>query len=131
MNIVSIMGRLTSDPEARFTAEGLCVAKYTVAVNRPTKEKAADFIPVTAFGKAGEFAEKFFFKGMRVALTGNIQTGSYTNKEGKKVYTWTVVAVNQEFAEDKKIDALTPEPKPVEEGFMEIPVGIDEELPFN
>ena len=130
MNVVAIMGRLTADPETRYTQDGMAIAKYTVAVDKPTKEQGADFIPCTAFGKSAEIAEKYFRKGMRVAVNGALQTGSYTNKDGKKVYTWCVAVARHEFAEDKKDRAEAPKEE-AEEGFLSVPDSvIDEELPF-
>lgn len=130
MNVVAIMGRLTADPETRYTQDGMAVAKYTVAVDKPTKEQGADFIPCTAFGKSAEVAEKYFRKGMRVAVNGALRTGSYTNKDGKKVYTWCVAVARHEFAEDKKDRAEAPKEE-AEEGFLSVPDSvIDEELPF-
>lgn len=130
MNVVAIMGRLTADPETRYTQDGMAIAKYTVAIDKPTKEHGADFIPCTAFGKNAEVAEKYFRKGMRVAVNGALQTGSYTNKDGKKVYTWCVAVARHEFAEDKKDRAEAPKEE-AEEGFLSVPDGvIAEELPF-
>lgn len=123
MNKVSLIGRLTKDPETRFsTGENpIAVARYTLAVDRIKKDEA-DFISVVAFGKAGEFADKYFKKGIKVAVSGRIQTGNYTNKDGKKVYTVDVVAEEQEFCEKKKEDS--------KDDFVDIPDGIDAELPF-
>lgn len=107
MNRVILMGRLTRDPEARYkdTANGsLCITNYTLAVDRRVKkdgEQNADFLPCVAFGKSGEFAEKYFTKGMRVAVSGRLETGSYTNKDGVKVYTTTVIIEDQEFADSR------------------------------
>ena len=130
MNVVAIMGRLTADPETRYTQDGMAIAKYTVAIDKPTKEHGADFIPCTAFGKNAEVAEKYFRKGMRVAVNGALQTGSYTNKDGKKVYTWCVAVARHEFAENKKDRAEAPKEE-AEEGFLSVPDGvIAEELPF-
>lgn len=146
MNKAILMGRLTRDPEIRYTQgqEQMCIARYTLAVDRKGKheegQQNADFISCVAFGKNGEFAEKYFRQGTKIAITGHIQTGSYTNKEGKKVYTTEVVIEEQEFAESKKSDESTPTSSaprgygdvPVDSnGFMNIPDGIDEELPFN
>ncbi len=143
MNKVELMGRLTKDPDVRYTQgeNASCVTRYTLAVDRNRSrgkegEQSADFISVVAFGKAGEFAEKYFRKGTKIVLVGRIQTGSYTNKEGVKVYTTDVVAEEQEFAESKNsassnAPSTTSAPEQDEEGFMEIPDGIDEELPFN
>lgn len=132
------MGRLTNDPDVRYTQgdQPTCIARYTLAVDRRVKregEQSADFIGIVAFGKAGEFAEKYFRKGMKVAVTGRIQTGSYTNKDGQKVYTTDIVAEDQEFCEKKETNAPAeqpPIPSAVGDGFMNIPEGIDEELPF-
>ena len=106
MNKVIIMGRLTRDPEVRWTQqngsqEQMCIARYTLAVDRRTKDGGADFPQVVAFGKAGEFAERYFKKGTKLVVTGRIQTGSYTNRDGAKVYTTEIVAEDQEFAESK------------------------------
>lgn len=147
MNKVIIMGRLTRDPDVRYSQgeNPLAVSRYTVAVDRRFKrsdeDQNADFISVIAFGKAGEFAEKYLKKGTKVVVTGRIQTGSYTNKDGQKVYTTDVVAEDQEFAESKNTSnsgsydnsnsSPAPSSTPVDDGFMDIPDGIDEELPFN
>jgi len=138
------MGRLTKDPEARYSQgdNPLAIARYTLAVDRRIKkenEQNADFISCIAFGKAGEFAEKYFKKGTKIAVEGRIQTGSYTNKEGNKVYTTDVVVENQEFAESKgssgdrdaRDQAAMQGYTDAGDGFMNIPDGIDEELPFN
>ncbi|MCI5919382.1 MAG: single-stranded DNA-binding protein [Roseburia sp.] len=143
MNKVILMGRLTRDPESRYTQsngsqESMCIARYTLAVDRRGNrdgQQTADFIGCVAFGRAGELAEKYFKKGMRVAITGRIQTGSYTNRDGQKVYTTDVVIEEQEFAESKG-ESSGNRQQPQEystggDGFMNIPDGIDEELPFN
>ncbi len=151
MNKVILMGRLTRDPDVRYSQgeTASCVARYTLAVDRRFARRdsqdaqTADFIGIVAFGKAGEFAEKYFRKGTKVIVTGRIQTGSYTNKDGVKVYTTDVVAEDQEFAESKNSSAgnggsygsdmpsNSPAPSAAGDGFMNIPDGIDEELPFN
>ena len=140
MNKVILMGRLTRDPEVRYSQgeNAMAIARYTIAVdrrfNRNSDEATADFIGCVAFGKAGEFAEKYFRKGTKVAITGRIQTGSYTNKEGVKVYTTDVVIEDQEFAESKKGNDEPESDHPsgsIGDGFMNIPDGVDEELPFN
>ncbi len=146
MNKVILMGRLTRDPEVRYSQgeNATAVARYTLAVdrrfNRNGEENTADFINCVAFGRAGEFAEKYFRKGTKIAVTGRIQTGSYTNKDGVRVYTTDVVIEEQEFAESKNSSAgdggfagsnSRPEPVAAGDGFMNIPDGIDEELPFN
>lgn len=139
------MGRLTRDPEARYTQgeNSTCIARYTLAVDRRFKrdgEQSADFISCVVFGKGAEFAEKYFRQGMKVVVVGRLQTGSYTDKDGIKHYTTDVVIEEQEFAESKKSggdtggtdsQAAAPTPKPGGDGFMQIPDGIDEELPFN
>lgn len=146
MNKVILMGRLTRDPEVRYSQgdNPLAVARFSLAVDRRFKrdnEQTADFINCVAFGKQGEFMEKYFRKGMRAVVCGRIQTGSYTNKDGVKVYTTDVVVEEVEFAESKGTSEAnaggfsnTPSPEPkvdAGDGFMDIPDGIDEELPFN
>ena len=135
MNKVILMGRLTRDVETRYSGE-MAVSRYSLAVDRKFKregEPEADFINCVAFGKSGEFAEKYLRKGMKIAVTGRIQTGSYTNKEGSKVYTTEVVVEEHEFCEGKKDAAESGNNKvgTDSDGFMSIPNGIDEELPFN
>ena len=146
MNKVILMGRLTRDPEVRYSQgeNAMAVARYSLAVDRRTNRnndgQTADFINCVAFGRAGEFAEKYFHKGTKIVVTGRIQTGSYTNKDGVKVYTTDVVVEEQEFAESKNsagagdggfAPAGRPERSAAGDGFMNIPDGIDEELPFN
>lgn len=146
MNKVILMGRLTRDPEVRYSQgdNPMAIANYTLAVDRRHKrdgEESADFISCTAFGKAAEFAEKYFRQGLKITVSGHIQTGSYTNRDGQKVYTTKVIIEDQEFAESKKSgDGVGNKknggqqenmPKPGDDGFMNIPDGIDEELPFN
>ena len=136
MNKTILIGRLTNDPEVRYSQgeNSTCVARYRLAVDRRIKkdgEQSADFIPCIAFGRAGEFAEKYFRKGMKIAVTGRIQTGSYTNKDGQKVYTTDVVVEEQEFCESKSSStAPATAPQANTDGFMSIPDGLDE-LPFN
>ena len=144
MNRAILMGRLTRDPEVRYSIgeKSMAIARYTLAVDRGFKrggdsnEQTADFIPCIAFDKAGEFAEKYFRQGMRVLISGRIQTGSYTNKEGQKVYTTEVIIDTQEFA-DSKVENTGGRSKKQEanvdaDGFMNIPDGVDDEgLPFN
>ena len=133
------MGRLTRDPEVRYTQgdNAMAIARYSLAVDRRFKrdsEPDADFINCVAFGKAGEFAEKYLKKGIKIAVVGRIQTGSYTNKDGQKVYTTDVVVEEQEFAESKNSgssDNNQSAPANKNTDFMNIPDGIDEELPFN
>lgn len=142
MNKVILMGRLTRDPETRYTQgnnlqEQTAVARYTLAVDRRFKtegQQSADFISCVAFGRNGEFAEKYLRKGTKVAITGRIQTGSYTNREGQKVYTTDVVVEEQEFAESKRVAGQQDNNagySDAGDGFMNIPDGIDEELPFS
>lgn len=139
MNKVILMGRLTRDPEVRYSqgAQPLAIARYTLAVDRRGSkqgEQSADFINCIAFGKSGEFAEKYLHRGTKIVVTGRIQTGSYTNRDGQKVYTTDVVVEEQEFAESKKNTQPAPEPAPAGgyEGFMNIPDNVEDEgLPFN
>ena len=146
MNKVILMGRLTRDPEVRYSQgeNPLAIARYTLAVDRRFRrdgEATADFIPCVAFGRQAEHAERYYRQGLRVTVCGRIQTGSYTNKDGVKVYTTEVVVEEQEFAESKAASdanaggfhqaAPAPAPSaPAGDGFMNIPDGIDEELPF-
>lgn len=142
MNKVILMGRLTRDPDIRHSTgeNSTAVARYTLAVDRRYKrdgEAGADFISCVAFGRSAEFAQKYFRQGLKVVVTGRIQTGSYTNRDGNKVYTTDVVVEDQEFAENKAAGQTTnsgsqqkPEPQVDADGFMNIPDGIDEELPF-
>lgn len=139
MNKVILMGRLTRDPEVRYSqgAQPLAIARYTLAVDRRGSkqgEQSADFINCIAFGKSGEFAEKYLHQGTKIVVTGRIQTGSCTNRDGQKVYTTDVVVEEQEFAESKKNTQPAPEPAPAGgyEGFMNIPDNVEDEgLPFN
>ncbi|MBP3274517.1 MAG: single-stranded DNA-binding protein [Butyrivibrio sp.] len=156
MNKVILCGRLTKDPEVRYSQGGepMAIARYTLAVDRRRGrntgdgEQTADFISCVAFGKSGEFAEKYLKKGTKMIISGRIQTGSYTNKDGVKVYTTEVVVEDQEFAESKNSSsnggsygdnysnnasapASNPAPTAAGDGFMNIPDGIEEELPFN
>jgi len=149
MNKVILMGRLTRDPDVRYSQgdNATAIARYSLAVDRRfsrNEENNTDFINIVAFGKAGEFAEKYFRKGTKVLVTGRIQTGSYTNKDGQKVYTTDVVAEDQEFAESKNSSGdgnyaggdnggFTRREAPVaaDGDFMSIPEGIVEELPFS
>lgn len=146
MNKVILMGRLTRDPEVRYSQgeNSLAIARYSLAVDRRFKrpgEPDADFINCVTFGKSAEFAEKYLKQGTKIAVSGRIQTGSYTNKEGQKVYTTDIVVEDHEFAESKGNGSggdmgyqQTSRPAPsqaVGDGFMNIPDGLDEELPFN
>ena len=135
MNFVALIGRLTRDPEIRYSQgeNPMAIARYTLAVDRRFKkdgEATADFINCVAFGKLGEFAEKYLHKGVKIAVSGRIQTGSYTNKDGQKVYTTDVVVEEQEFCESKSSNQQD-KPKPVDDGFMEVPTDLSgEDLPF-
>ena len=154
MNKVILMGRLTRNPEVRYSAgdSSMAIARYTLAVDRRFTRRGednngatADFIPCVAFGRSAEFAEKYFHQGMKVVVTGRIQTGSYVIKDGQKVYTTDVVVEEQEFAESKaaagehagtfqQANHFQSAPAPsaaAGDGFMNIPDGIDDELPFN
>ena len=159
MNKVILMGRLTRDPEVRYSQgeNPLAIARYTLAVDRRQSrsnngdEQTADFITCVAFGRTGEFAERYLRKGTKIAVTGRIQTGSYTNKDGVKVYTTEVVVEDHEFCESRNVAAQNdggfgggfnggnnggfgggaPAASGAGDGFMNIPDGIDEELPFN
>ena len=154
MNRVILMGRLTRDPELRYSQgeRSMAIARYTLAVDRRGRrsqsqdgsEQTADFIPCVAFDRAGEFAEKYFRQGMRVLVSGRIQMGSYTNRDGQKVYTTEVILDDQEFADSKgqasdmggygqSAPAQRPAPaSAIGDGFMNIPDGVEDEgLPFN
>lgn len=138
MNKVILMGRLTRDPEVRYSQgeNSMAIARYTIAVDRRVRrdgdQQTADFINCVAFGRSGEFAEKYFHKGIKIAVTGRIQTGSYTNKDGQRVYTTDVIVEEQEFAESKSASASNAGAagSAIGDGFMNLPDGIDEELPF-
>ena len=150
MNKVILMGRLTRDPEVRYSAgeNALAIARYTLAVDRRFRrdgEATADFISCVSFGRTAEFAEKYFRQGMRVLVSGRIQTGSYTNRDGQKVYTTDIVVDDQEFADSKNASGgneggygnsyqqSRPAPSSaIGDGFMNIPDGVEDEgLPFN
>ena len=149
MNRVILMGRLTRDPDIRYSQSGdnMAIARFTLAVDRRGRrqengsdQQTADFISCVCFGKTAEFADKYLRQGTKIAVTGRIQTGSYTNRDGQKVYTTEVVLDEIEFAESKNMQSndapvyrptSRPEPRAAGEGFMNIPDGIDEELPFN
>ena len=137
MNSVSLVGRLTRDVEIRYTDGGASISRFGIAVDRRFKAEGrptADFINCVAFGKTAEFVEKYFCKGQRIGLTGRIQTGSYTNKDGQKVYTTDVIAENVEFVEskgDQEEQNSRPEPADAN-GFMNIPDDLEGDgLPFN
>lgn len=144
MNKVILMGRLTRDPEVRYSQgpEPVAVARYTLAVDRRYRKEGdgqtADFISCIAFRKSAEFAEKYFRQGIKIVVTGRMQTGSYTNRDGNKVYTTDVVVEEQEFAESRKAQQENsgaqedfPPSSEGMDGFMNIPDGIDAGLPFN
>ena len=158
MNRVILMGRLTRDPELRYSQgeRAMAIARYTLAVDRRGRrsqdgnEQTADFINCVAFDRQGEFAEKYFRQGMRVLISGRIQTGSYINRDGQKVYTTDIIVDDQEFADSKgaaadmggyqnsgnyQQPAQTQRPAPssaIGDGFMNIPDGVEDEgLPFN
>ena len=153
MNRVILMGRLTRDPEVRYSQgeRSMAIARYTLAVDRrgrrnqdsSAEQQTADFINCVAFDRAAEFAEKYFRQGMRVLVSGRIQTGSYVNKEGQKVYTTEVILDDQEFADSKGAASemggyaqAAPSQRPaptsaIGDGFMNIPDGVNEEMPFN
>ena len=150
MNKVILMGRLTRDPEVRYSQgeSAMAIARFSLAVDRRRSGnnadgQTADFLNIVAFGKLGEFVEKYLHKGTKVTLSGRIQTGSYTNKDGVKVYTTDIIAEDIEFAESKNSSGADggfsgnnnagsrPAPATAGDGFMNIPDGIDEELPFN
>ena len=150
MNRVILMGRLTRDPNISYSQGGdnMAIARFTLAVDRRGRrqdgadQQNADFIGCVCFGSQAEFAEKYLRQGTKVAVTGRIQTGSYTNKDGQKVYTTDVVLDDIEFAESKNAQGggdanysyqapQRPAPSAAGDGFMNIPDGIDEELPFN
>ena len=145
MNKVILMGRLTRDPEVRYSQgeNNMAIARYTLAVDRrfqKNSDQSADFISCVAFGRSAEFAEKYLKQGTKICITGRIQTGSYTNKDGVKVYTTDIVVEDQEFAESKNaaqsgggVDFASSRPTPSAasgDGFMSIPDGIEDELPF-
>ena len=139
MNKVMLIGRLTKEPDVRYTqgAEPMAIARFTLAVDRKRKrdaEQSADFIQCVAFGKNGEFVEKYLNKGTKIALEGHWQTGSYTNRDNHKVYTNDCVVESMEFAESKKANEShgnESQHSQGYDGFMNIPEGIEEELPFN
>ncbi len=150
MNKVILMGRLTRDPDVRVSTgeRSMSIARYTLAVDRRGRrsdngEQTADFISCVAFDRNAEFAEKYLHQGTKVVVSGRIQTGSYTNKDGQKVYTTDVVVEEQEFAESKAASAnnnggFAPSDRPMPaaaapaDGFMNLPMGVEDEgLPFN
>lgn len=136
MNKCIFLGRLTRDPEIRYTTgtQPIAVANYTLAVDKRFKregEPAADFLNFVAYAKTAEFAERFLKKGTKIVVTARVQTRNYTNKDGQKVYVTEFVVEEQEFAESKGSGNHEPEQTPEDDGFMHVPDGLDEELPFN
>ena len=135
MNNVVLMGRLTRDPMISVSNTGTNIARYTLAVDRRFKQEGqpdADFISCVAFGKSAEFADKYLKQGTKICVSGRLQTGNYTNKDGVKVYTTDVIIDNQEFAESKKASegSTNSAPKSTDSGFVNVPDGATEELPF-
>lgn len=148
MNTVAMVGRLTADPEIRYSTgqNQTCIANFTIAVDRRFKreeEPEADFFKCVEFGKSAEFAEKYFKKGTKIAITGRLENNNYTNKDGQKVYSTQIAVETQEFAESKSSasqtdnsptnskNAVNDKNTKSDDGFMNIPDGVDEELPFN
>ncbi len=145
MNKIILMGRLTRDPETRYSQgdSSFAVARFSLAVDRRFKrqgEPEADFFNCTAFGKQGEFVEKYLKQGTKIVVTGRVQNDNYTNKNGEKVYSVQIIAEEIEFAESKNAQGgsaaggfqpVTPSPQAADDGFLNIPNGIEEELPFN
>ncbi len=126
MNKVILMGRLTKEPEVRYTNgnDPLCIARYTLAVDRRynrTEEENTDFIRCVAFGKSGEHAEMYFHKGTKIAITGRIQTGSYTDRNGQKIFTTEIVVEEQEFAESKSTEQARLNKASSEDSYLEAP----------
>lgn len=135
MNSVVLLGRMARDPQSQTIiaqSGDISVANFTIAVDRPGKDKGADFISCKAFGKTADAIATYFHKGQRIAVQGSIQTGSYTNKNGEKVYTTDVIVNRWEFCESKQSSSDVQNKQETDpNGFMKIPEGIDEELPFN
>jgi len=130
MNKVVLIGRLTRDPEIRYSNQQdgtqMAIARYSLAVDRKGKDSGADFISCVAFGKQGEFAEKYLKKGIKIGVSGRIQTGSYTKQDGQKVYTTDVIVEDHEFCE-KKADS---EPESAPDDFVQVPEDATKDLPF-
>jgi len=132
MNSVCLVGRLTRDPEIKVSASGSSYARFAIAVDRRKKDDGADFINIIAFGKTSEFIEKYFRKGQRIGIAGRIQTGSYDGKDGKKVYTFDVIADNVEFVESKSASGPASATPANADGFVNVPDGLEDDgLPFN
>lgn len=134
MNKVILCGRLTRDPDVRYTnsqsGEQTCISRFTLAVDRRFKKDETDYISCVAFGKTGEFVEKYLHQGTKIIVSGRIQTGSYTNKDGVKIYTTDVVVEEAEFAESKKDSSRSSENDSSNDGFMDIPEDAKDTLPF-
>ena len=132
MNNVSLVGRLTRDPEIKATNSGSSYARFSIAVDRRGKDAGTDFINIVAFGKTSEFIERYFRKGQRIGINGRIQTGSYEGKDGKKVYTFDVIAENVEFVESKSASGHASATPANADGFVNVPDGLEDDgLPFN
>ena len=138
MNKFLGIGRLTRDPDIRYSqSDGKAIARYTLAIDRRGKDQQADFISCVAFGKSAEFAEKYLKKGTKIAITGHIITGNYTDRDGRKVYTTDIAVDEHEFVESKKQEPANDngsfqDMDTMNEGFMAIPDNVDEAgLPFN
>ena len=132
MNNVSLVGRLTRDPEIKTTNSGSSYARFSIAVDRRGKDAGTDFINIVAFGKTSEFIERYFRKGQRIGINGRIQTGSYEGKDGKKVYTFDVIADNVEFVESKSASGPASATPANADGFVNVPDDLEDDgLPFN
>ena len=135
MNKVVLMGRLTRDPQVNYSQRqdgtSMAIARYTLAVARKTKDNETDFIGCVAFGRVAEFTEKYLSRGIKVLITGSIRTGSYIDRDGKKIYTTDVVVEEQEFAENKNANTISQTTGTDADDFMQIPDGVEDEgLPF-
>lgn len=129
MNLFCGIGRLCKDPEIRHTQDGTTIANYTLAIDRVGKKDEADFLRCVCFGKVAEFAEKYLTKGIKIAIEGRVQTGSYTNRDGQKVYTTDIVVSSHEFCESKKTGETQGAPEGTD-SFMDVPTDIDDDIPF-
>ena len=134
MNKVILMGRPTADPDIRYTQKEdgtqMAIGRFTLAVDRKGKDAGTDFIKCVGFGKQGEFAEKYIRKGEKIAIEGRIQTGSYTNKDGQKVFTTDVIVEGYDFCSAKGEGTKEPEPPQASPDFVDVPEGIEDSLPF-
>lgn len=132
MNIVVLMGRLTKDPEIRYTNEGTAFGSYTIAVDRPSKnDKVTDFIYCRVVGKSAEFAEKYLHKGIKISVNGRIQVDNYKDRDGNNRSTTYIQVLNHEFCESKTPSSVPSPDSSNSDGFMNVPDGLDDELPFN